>query len=60
MGSIKKAVMSADGLLTAFVIVRVPGGSDSDALLYLSTTQDLLNNASEGYSQPLLKPKAMD
>ncbi|KAE8362432.1 kinase-like domain-containing protein [Aspergillus caelatus] len=54
MGSIKKVAMSADGLLTAFVIVRTPGGSDSDALLYLSTTQDLLNNASEGGILPRL------
>ncbi|RMZ38037.1 hypothetical protein CA14_004842 [Aspergillus flavus] len=48
MGPIKKVAISADGLLTAFVIARNPGGSDSDALLYLSTTQNLLNNASEG------------
>ncbi|KAE8131255.1 kinase-like domain-containing protein [Aspergillus pseudotamarii] len=54
MGSIKNVAMSADGLLTAFVIVRTPGGSDSDALLYLSTTQDLLNNASEGGILPRL------
>ncbi|KAE8398176.1 kinase-like domain-containing protein [Aspergillus pseudonomiae] len=48
MGSIKKVAMSADGLLTAFIVTRNPGDSDSDALLYLSTTQNLLNNASEG------------
>ncbi|QRD87279.1 hypothetical protein F9C07_2199198 [Aspergillus flavus] len=48
MGPIKKVAISADGLLTAFVIARNPQGSDSDALLYLSTTQNLLKNASEG------------
>jgi hypothetical protein len=48
MGSIKKAAMSADGLLTAFVITGTPGGLDSDALLYLSTTQNLIEAASDG------------
>ncbi|KAF7593745.1 hypothetical protein BBP40_010921 [Aspergillus hancockii] len=50
MGSIKKVAMSAAGLLTAFVITRTPGGPDSDALLYLSTTQNLVDTASDGNS----------
>ncbi|KAB8227116.1 uncharacterized protein BDW43DRAFT_257331 [Aspergillus alliaceus] len=50
MGSIKRSAMSADGLLTAFVITRSPGTPDSDTLLYLTTTQNLLGTASEGNS----------
>ncbi|KAE8382718.1 kinase-like domain-containing protein [Aspergillus bertholletiae] len=48
MGSIKKVAMSANGLLTAFIIKQSPGPSDSDAFVYLSTTESLLNNAREG------------
>ncbi|KAL4876503.1 hypothetical protein BJY04DRAFT_141462 [Aspergillus karnatakaensis] len=50
MGYIKKAAMSKDAALTAFVITDKPRGSESDCKIYLAYTQHLLDTADGGSS----------
>ncbi|THC95889.1 hypothetical protein EYZ11_004620 [Aspergillus tanneri] len=47
MGSIKKVAISADGEWAAFIITRSPYGPDSDALVYLLRTKDLVGVSSD-------------
>ncbi|KAL5339987.1 kinase-like domain-containing protein [Aspergillus crustosus] len=60
VGSIKRATMSKDGALTAFVVTDKPRGSELDCRIYLAYTQHLIDTADGGSSYSLPRSTRSD